>query len=331
MKFDRIVHGTIRRRDGWRRHTTRVASREYLPFAAWLLAWAAITAAIDLHDAILLLAANGFVQSIRSLFLLQSFDAFSARLECPTEIRSRARRIALQVDTAALLGCLAMLVPVAIGVGGIGFAELATMMLVLALGLPARTPAVVMLDRRNIGTAWRIGSSIALLAGSGIVFLSGLNWTFAALAVAVREWGGFLAVWVVRGAAPATNHELPELGFAEIASRTSFAARRRLVYRIGKVTLSVLGPFGSIVARTGRGGGFDGRLAQGLTPNASAIGLLAAGCIAAAIATVLVNCDPPALLLSSALTRVAAASVSVLIWWRWSKSDNGFESLDADL
>lgn len=173
---------------------------------------------------------------------------------------------------------------------------------------------------------------MTLAAAAGIVLWFDLSWQWAALALALREWGGLSAVWLVRGSRPAAAPAvLPVLGFSEIASRTSLAARRRLIYRIGKVALSVLGPIGSIIARTGRGGGLDGRLAQRLSVNPIYIGLLALGCSAAAVATIVVDRGPPALLVASVMARVAAASLSVLIWWRWNGSASDFDWFNEDL
>jgi hypothetical protein len=330
MKLERV--GPNRKLIGWRRHAGLITCQEYVPFTAWVLAWAAMTAAVGLSTAMSLMAANAFVQATRSLFLTQSFDAISARHDCAPDLRARARRLALRVDIVVLLGSIALLIPLAAGMLALGLTELATMMLVIALGLPARTPAVLALSRRTIGTAWRMGSALTLLGGGGLVALFDLHWAWAALALGMREWGGFIAASFVGGSRPATTTaSISHLGFSEIASRTSLAARRRLVYRIGKVVLSVLGPIGSILARTGRGGGLDRRLAQSLSLNPVYVGLLAVACSAAAVVTVVMNREPPALLIASVVARVAAASFSVLIWWRWNAITEDFEWLNEDL
>src|SRR5688500_6411004 len=146
MKFDRIDRAHLR---GLRKHGGRITAQEYVPFAAWILAWAAITAGVSLSTAILLMAANGFVQAVRSLFLMQSFDAISARLDHAPEVQAKARRLALQVDIAVLFGSIALLLPFSAAMIALGLTHVATMMLILALGLPARTPAVLALNRRK--------------------------------------------------------------------------------------------------------------------------------------------------------------------------------------
>lgn len=321
MRFDRIFEsGSAGRwqRRAWRAQASHVAVQEYLPLAGWILSWAALTAALGLSAAVLLMAANGFVQAIRSMFLLQSSDAVAARLEGAPEAKLQARRIAFKTDLASLAGCLAVLLPFAFLLDTSGLTDIATMVLIMTVGLPARAPGLLCFDRSGIGTAWRIGSAAAMVAGACVVLTLGLDWMWGALVLAIREWGGLLAVWATRpnqasiGIAP-----LRDLGFAEIAARTSLAARRRLVYRIGKVTLSLLGPVGSILARTGRGTGLDGRLAQRFEISPTYIALLALACCVAAIGTVVVSHDPAALLIASVIARIGAASLSVLLWWRW--------------
>ena len=338
MKFDRILGSrNVARwqlggdRRAWRAQAGQVAVQEYLPLACWILSWTALTAALGLSAAVLLMAANGFVQAIRSLFLLQSSDAVAARLAGAPEPRSQARSVAFKTDVASLTGCLALLLPFAFLLDAVGLNDVATMMLIMTVGLPARTPGLLCFDRRAIGTAWRIGSAAAMVAGACLVLTLGLDWMWGALVLAIREWGGLLAVWATRqtqtSIAPAP---LPDLGFAEIAARTSLAARRRLVYRIGKMTLSLLGPVGSILARTGRGTGLDGRLAQRVKIRPACIALLALACCAATVGTMSVTNDPAALLVASVIARIATASLSVLLWWRWHDGAAQFEWLSDD-
>lgn len=335
MKIDRIG---VRRpppsgAHRWRRHAARITAQEYIPFAAWILSWAAFAAALGLTPAIWLMAANGFVQASRSLLLMQSFDAISARIGCAQETKASARRLAFRLDGATLIGSLALLLILAVGFRAIGLVDPAAMVLIVALGLPARTPLLLALDRCNIGTAWRLGSSLVMLAGAGIVLLLGLHWPWAAFALALREWGGLIGVWLKPRGRPDIAPARPaELKFAEIAARTSMAARRRLVYRIGKVALSAIGPVGSLIARTGRGGGLDGRLAARFPAGRAPILVLAALSSATVALIILIRRDPPALLIASVAARIAAAAFSALIWWPWqSGADVRSDWLNEDL
>lgn len=338
MKFDRILGSrNVARwqlggdRRAWRAQAGQVAVQEYLPLACWILSWTALTAALGLSAAVLLMAANGFVQAIRSLFLLQSSDAVAARLDGAPEVKSQARRVAFMADVASLIGCMTLLLPFAFLLNTIGLPDVSSMVLIMFIGLPARAPGLLYLDPCGNGAAWRIGAAAAMVAGACLVLTLGLDWMWGALVLALREWGGLLAVWATRRTQASTAiAPARDLSFVEIAARTSLAARRRLVYRIGKVTLSLLGPLGSILARTGRGTGLDGRLAQRFGIKPTYIGLLALACCGAAVATVTVSHEAAALLIASVIARIAAASLSVLVWWHWHDGSAQIEWLNDD-
>lgn len=335
MRIDRIGFANVNRRPAQadlrrlRTQAARVTTQEYLPFAAWLLSWAALTAGLGLDAAMLLMAANGFVQAIRSLFLLQSSDAISARSDCAPDLKRLARCVALKADVVSLVGCLALLLPCAFYFSVIGLDDLASMMLVMTIGLPARTPGLICFARPGSSSAWRIGAAAAMVVGAGLVFVLGLSWIWGAVALALREWGGLFATGLIprarRSVAPGS---MAALDFAEIAARTRQAARRRLVYRIGKVVLSLLGPAGSILARTGRGAGLDGRLAQRLDVKPAPVLLLASAGSVAVVASIAVSHDPAVLLIASVAARIAAVSLSVLLWWRWGAGAAKFEWLN---
>lgn len=330
MKLEKI--GSGRNHARWRQKAGLITIQEYVPFAAWLLAWAAITSAVGLSTTIYLMTAHGFTQAVRSLFSTQSFAAMSARFDCDAGLRARARKLALRVDFLVLFGCIALLFAMAAATSALGLPELAAMMLVLGIGLPARTPGILLAGRRNIGTPWQMGSTLILVAGTGFVAMFDLHWVYAALALGLRDWGGLIAVWLTRRPPAATiSMAMPELAFPEIACRTSAAARRRLVYRIGKLAFSMFGPIGSVLARTGRGGGFDHRLARRLSVSTAQIGLLALASSAVVVGTIILSREPAALLIASVAARLAAASISVLIWWGWHEVSVEFEALEDEL
>jgi hypothetical protein len=99
-----------------------------------------------------------------------------------------------------------------------------------------------------------------------------------------------------------------------VAGITGRRARHRLIYRVGKGALGVLGPVGNIAARTVRGIGAHRKIVPNrFTP----IALFAAGTTAAAVILPMVLAKPGTLLISAALLRIAAAAGSVLLWWRY--------------
>ena len=303
----------------------RLFAQEYLPLAAWLLAWSVLTAQLGLTNAALLIGANGFFQSVRSLALLQSYSAMSSRAASLEPLDRKDRRLAILADVASLLTCLALLGLLSRGLEMLGLVELAAMVMIMAVGLPARTPCSLAVAGRHITSSWRIGSGAVLLAGAMLILFLDLGWQWAALLLGLREWGGLLLTWLLGGKrAPELGAALGALQFSEIASRTSMMARRRLVYRTGKTALSVLGPVGSIIARTGRGGGMDARIAQWLPFNLASITLLAILSAGAAAGLIVIRPEPAVALVASALARIGAAALSVLIWWRWNGTDDQF-------
>ena len=308
-----------------RRLAGRLFAEEYLPLGAWLLAWAALTAQLGLTDAALLIASNGFFQSVRSLALLQSYGALSSRAACPEPLDRKDRRLAIRTDVAGVLICITLLALLNQGFDMLGLAEIAAMVMIMAIGLPARTPCALVVAGRHVSSSWRIGSGVTLLAGAMLILFFDLGWQWAALLFGLREWGGLLATLLVGGRrAPELGTALGSLQFSEIASRTSMMARRRLVYRTGKAALSVLGPVGSVIARTGRGGGVDARIARWLPFNLLSISLLTILCTGAAAGLIIVQPELAAVLVASVLARVGAAALSVLIWWRWNGPDDQY-------
>jgi hypothetical protein len=300
-------------------------AQEYLPLTAWLLAWAALTTQLGLTDAALLIAANGFFQSVRSLALLQSYGALSSRVACPAPLNRKDRQLAIRMDSTSVLICIALLAVTDQGLEMLGLVEVAGMVMIMAIGLPARTPCALIVVGRHITSSWRIGSGFTLLAGAMLIQLFDLGWPWAALLLGLREWGGLLAT-VLLGSrrAPELGTALGSLQFSEIASRTSMMARRRLVYRTGKAALSILGPVGSVIARTGRGGGVDARIARWVPFNLVSISLLAFLCSGGAALLIILQPEAAAVLVASALARVGAAALSVLIWWRWNGPDDQY-------
>jgi hypothetical protein len=308
-----------------RRLAGRLLAQEYLPLAAWLLAWATLTAQLGLTYAALLIAANGFFQATRSLALLQSYDALSGRAACSEPLDGKDRWLAIRTDGAGLLTCLALLALLNRGLDGAGLIEVASMVTIMAVGLPARTPCALLVAGRHITASWRIGSGVTLLAGAMLILFLDLGWQLAALLLGLREWGGLIATLLLGGRrSTELGTALGALEFPEIASRTSMAARRRLVYRTGKAALSALGPVGSVIARTGRGGGVDARIARWLPFNLVSISLLAILCTGGTVALIVVRPEPAVALVASALARVGAAALSVLIWWRWNGPEDQF-------
>ena len=79
----------------------RLAVREYLPLASWILSWFMIGIAIGHADAVRLLAANAFVQAVRHVCTLEAMPLFGLR-ERTVETFRQARRAAIRLELAGL-------------------------------------------------------------------------------------------------------------------------------------------------------------------------------------------------------------------------------------
>jgi hypothetical protein len=88
----------------------------------------------------------------------------------------------------------------------------------------------------------------------------------------------------------------------------------------------VLGPFGNLAARTGRGAvGLDTKIANFIPRNWPGMLVFALSTGAASLILLLVSSEPAAILGSAALARIAASAASALLWWKY-----GADSIDED-
>jgi hypothetical protein len=106
--------------------------------------------------------------------------------------------------------------------------------------------------------------------------------------------------------------------FAELAARTEAAARRRLIYRMAKSLLSgLLGPFGSVIARTGRGARLDAKLSRMVPRHRGGMALLALASGGVMLFFLVVAREPATLVLAAVSARIAASAGSALLWWNY--------------
>jgi hypothetical protein len=310
---------------------TRLAVREYLPFGAWLLAWSLIGLTIGHADAVRLLAANAFVQAIRSVGLLEVGQVLSGRVGCSPDVFRRSRRRAWRIDLLGLLASAVLLWLVAIFLDLRGMEKAAMITAVVGAGIPARNPGLLLVAGRQRVVAWRMGSSVVLALGAIGVFLAGLPAIAAAAVFAAREWGGLLATLLFAPARPARQRPPAEpLRFRDVAGRTEASARRRLSYRLIKsLATIILGPFGNFAARTGREvGKIDSRLARFVPRNKPGMILFTLGTGGTAAFFLLISTEPASLLAGAAFARLAATGATALMWWRYSSDDIDLEEDD---
>lgn len=296
----------------------RLTVREYLPLSAWLLTWFLLGLAVGPADAVRLFAANTFVQSARGFVALEMVGTLSRRVGQGEALRASLRR-ALGVDLLVLLAALAV-------VGFLGgflwwrdMGVAAAMVLLVAVGLPARHPGGVLVVGRDREAPWRVGAALTGVSGAALVWALGGEWWHAALVLAARDWGGLLVTALLGKRRP--PHDEPEtepMRFAELAARTEAAARRRLVYRMAKSVLSgLLGPFGSVIARTGRGARLDAKISRLVPRHRGGMAVLALASSGVMLFFLVVASEPATLVLAAVSARIAASAGSALLWWNY--------------
>ncbi|CAA9526903.1 MAG: hypothetical protein AVDCRST_MAG31-2008 [uncultured Sphingomonas sp.] len=300
---------------------TRLATREYIPFGAWLLTWTLIGLAVGHADAVRLLAANGFVQAVRTLCALEVRPLLARRIGADSAIIQVSRRTAWRIDLLSLLAMAALLAGLVLLLDLRSMTKAAAMLALVGGGLVARHPGQLLAVGRIRNVSWRFGSAVVGSVGAACVLLFELGWVGAAVVLALRDWGG-LAATLLFGPRAEPKPAAPDqpLSFAEAAGQTGRVARPRLTYRISKGLLAaMLGPVGGFAARTGRGAGLDSRLAKVVPRHRFGIAMLTFCAAAISVAALSISREPVALLLSAALLRVAASAGSMLLWWNYAE------------
>jgi hypothetical protein len=295
----------------------RLTVREYLPLAAWLSTWALLGLAFGHADAVRLFAANTFVQAIRNLCGLEMTATLAKRIGTPAFARSRSR--ALRYDLLVLLATIAVAALLSTVLWQREMAVPAAMIAIVALGVPARNPGGVLVVRRDREVPWRLGSSAASVVGAALVWKLGGEWWQGALVIAAREWVGLLATLLfAKPRAEAVEPLSTPLEFAELAGRTEAAARKRLTYRMAKSVLGgLLGPLGTVIARTGRGARLDARISNLIPRHRGGMALLTLISGGTMLFFLIVAREPSTLVLAAAAARIAASGGAALLWWNY--------------
>ena len=311
----------------------RLALREYLPLGSWILSWFMIGLTVGHADAVRLLAANTFVQAIRHVCTVEGMQVLARRMGADVAVFKLARRAAFRIEVGSLLASIVATALLYVLLDGRRLHEMATMVAIVALAIPARNPTALVVTTRERVATWRLGSAVTFAAGSSLVLLFGLHWAAAAAVLAMRDWGGLLATLLFAPPRKRVGNISTEpLTFAEAARRTESSARQKLSYRlISSVASLALGPFGNLAARTGREiGKVDSRLAKLVPRKKSGFILFTLGTTVTAIALLFVSREPATLLGSAAAARLAASGAAVLLWWRYAAGVAEEAELDED-
>ncbi|WP_310467263.1 hypothetical protein [Sphingomonas sp.] len=303
----------VKRRDMLR----RLATREYAPWVGTLLCWLIITLTVGTADAARLLAAGLFVRSLRYLVAPNSNPSLARRTTAPRAILRQAMATALKLEGAALLVGALLLALLVSSFEAMGLTKTAWLCLLVAAGLPARFLYPLVGGRRH----FVIARSALTWGGAGLAalaWLSGAGLVGMALALGLREWIALGAsLWLAR-----RNPDKPayaqKLHWHEIGGYSYRTARRRFAYRLGKgILTAVLGPVGGFAARTGRGVGLVARIERFAPTSLPLLVLLCAGGTAASLALLAWLPEPSLHIVAATLFRIAVASGSILLWWRF--------------
>ena len=277
-----------------------------------------------------LLAANTLVQAVRAFATLEVIQVLARRSASPPEVRRRSRRLAVRIDVLALVACALIVLALVSLVGALGMPQVAGMIAIVALAIPARNPGALAVSRRDRDTLWRIGSAVTSVGGAAAVFLFELPWQWAAAVLAAREWGGLLATALFAGlrSPPRVIPDQP-ITFHEAAVQTEATARKRLGYRLLRTILILLGPIGSFAARTGRGAGrLDQKIGRLMPRSRVGFVIFTAAMLAIGSTLLALSRQPASLLVAAAALRLAASGGAALLWWKY--RDDRVEDDDDD-
>lgn len=312
----------------------RVAIREYAPLAATVLAWLTIAATVGHADALRLFAALSFARSAAALTAPSSRAPLRKRFRQGQHER-QATRVALRVEVLALAGATLVLAAI---LGFLWWAEQRQIVFLALLFAPALPVKLVtpLMAQRAIGQIYR---PTAALAGLGLIAAGALIGAdvavFAAL-FAASAWTALLLTYAVAPQIKAREGPaVGELHWREIADYSHVRGRKQATYRLSKVFLTaLLGPLGSIAARTGRGLRIDRRAESLLPTKPGHLSLLAVAAATASGILIVALPEPAILILAAALLRIAAAAANILLWgliWRWrSNAPSSADEFDED-
>jgi len=292
----------------------RLAIKEYAPMIGWVVAWAIVGLAIGHADAVRLLAASALVRSARYLTSPESGPSLRMRVLERGRVPRGARGTALAVELAALAGSLIVVVAIVSILLAAGEPETATFCVILAALLPARLLLPFVAGKRT-GTFYQ-----PLLAWTGVA-LAGLVWLVSreaawfAAALAAREWIAIIIAGMLAKPRVPAEAQADPLHWREIADHSHAHGRRRFTYRVSKSLLKfVFGPFGGLVARTGRGFRMDRKLERFVPRRPASLAALFLLLSATAVALILIIPKPGVQLLAASLLRVGASAGNILIW-----------------
>ena len=317
------------------RASRRLVIREYLPMAGSILLWAAVAAACGVTDAALLLTAWALVSAVRSLVAVNLQLPVALSLRQGWRIAPSAWRRVWLYEAATALFALGLIALLASALASVAGQHIGALLLVVAIGLPARHigPLVAYVGSRGRETgiaapARSLGG--ALLAGIAAFFQAD-PLVFAAI-LAMREWFGLIALIIslLTTKSSAATLDQPVRHAFEwglIARASGRHGRKRIAYRMLKTVLSgLLGPVGTALARTMRGTNLLAAIERRPAYAANIAASVAVATTLAIFGVLSHGVTPAHLVAVSALFRLACIGANA---WFWSVV-GGFDALPDD-
>jgi len=284
--------------------------------AGTIATWAVIVAAIGHADTARLLAAVAVVRAVQMLTKLATPIPLKRRLQAPKQIRREARRLALTLQSAALVVALLLVALLAEAMKGIGQQQIAAFLPFIALGMPVRYLRLA--DVRVASPYYRLALSVGGLAMVSIGWALGWHAAALGLAFGAREWIAYitLRLWP-RGPREPRSPTSERLRFQEVARYTAILRRRLLTYRLSKSLLTIFGPIGNVAARTGRGLKLHQKLDPYVPHHLGGFILFCASAFAGAAFLALRSGEPAAMIGAAGLCQIGAATANVILLWRY--------------
>jgi hypothetical protein len=298
---------------GKKGHGRRLALREFIPMLSWVAAWAIVALAVGHADTVRLLAAVAFVRCARYLTAPTSAPLLRARMEARGKVHGQARRTVMAVEAVALLASVVVLALLIRLLLAADQQVTAGFCLILGTTLPARAMAPLAAGRKTEEFYQSLVSITGLILAAIAWGIDGTLIGFA-IAFAAREWVA-LALAALLAKPRASEGEPAPLHWRQVADHSLVSSRRRFTYRVSKNLLKfVLGPFGSIAARTGRGFQIDRKLDRFVPRSRASLAVLTFALTGGGIALILLLPKPALLLAAATLMRVGASAGNILLW-----------------
>lgn len=293
----------------------RLVRREFIPLIAKIVLWGSIGWVLGVLPLMQLLSASFCIYAAHGLFAVATARAIRQRDGAAADTSRTAKRRAWTLECGSALACLIALWLIGSLYTSLGRDEVVPLLLLMSWGLPARCNGP--LRARMKRYVPRLLRGCVGVAFVGLILLLEPSTSNVALAMAAREWATVLIMALIAmhpSVAVPKNVRCDAPAWTEFFAATSALSIRRLFYQTSRSVLHfMLGPFGTLLARTGRGLG----LMKHADSVSRALTLAAIAAVAGLTATVYlarVLPGPGGLAMSALMLRLGCLGASALLW-----------------